>query len=208
MNRLKMHGQVIKLITDADLSQLLETDPDKGLEVLMDTHIGLVYTIVHSKLYSLYSKEDIEECVSDVFMEVFAKRKELINHQKGSIKAILAIVARRRAIDLHRRIGKVVLNVPFVEEEVDIAHLKSSNQPEDIILKQEMGKELVSSILELGEPDSEIFIRKYFFEEKTKEIAKIIHLKESTINTKVSRGLEKLRNLLGGEKQWRTKSSK
>ncbi len=92
----------------------------------MDTYIGLVYTIVHSKLYTLYSKEDIEE--------------------------------------------------------------------------------LVDSILELGEPDSEIFIRKYFFEQRAKEIAKIVHLKEGTIHTKVSRGLAKLKNLLGGEQQWRTKS--
>ncbi len=199
MNRLEKQWVVIKLITDNDLSQLFETNPNKGLEILMDTHIGLVYTIVHSKLYALYSKEDIEECVSDVFMEVFAKRKDLINFKKGSIKAYLAIVARRRAIDIHRRLVKSTLNVPLMEEEIDTAFISSIERPEDVILKQEMGKELVNTILELGEPDSEIFIRKYFFEQKTKEISKITHLKESTINTKVSRGLAKLRSLLGGE---------
>ncbi len=192
MNRLEMQGQVMKLITDADLGQCFETDPHKGLALLMDAHIGLVYTIVHSKLHTLYAQEDIEECVSDVFMEVFAKRQDLMNLQKGSIKAYLAIVARRRAIDLHRRLVKTTRNVPLMEED----NLDPCDGPEAMVLKQEQGKTLVQTILALGEPDSEIFIRKYFFQQKTKEIAKAIQLNESTINTKVSRGLVKLRKLL------------
>lgn len=202
MNRLKKQKQVIELITDVDLSQLFEASPERGLEVLMDMYMGLVYTIVQSKLYSLYSREDIDECVSDVFLEAFAKRKDLVNLEKGSIKAYLAVLARRRAIDLHRRLVKTATNIEYMEEEAGECPVDSYT-PEDALVERESQRKLVEAIFALGEPDSEIFIRRYYLEQRTKEISKLVHLKESAINTRLSRGLAKLKKLLGGEENAR-----
>jgi RNA polymerase sigma-70 factor (ECF subfamily) len=50
----------------------------------------------------------------------------------------------------------------------------------------------------LGEPDREIIIRKYYFGQKSKEIAGVLNLRENTVDKKISRGLKKLKILLGG----------
>ena len=43
----------------------------------------------------MYSKEDIEECVNDVFFGVLNYKKR-IDVQKESVKAFLAVVAKRK----------------------------------------------------------------------------------------------------------------
>jgi RNA polymerase sigma-70 factor, ECF subfamily len=50
----------------------------------------------------------------------------------------------------------------------------------------------------MGEPDHEIFIRKFYLGQSSKEIAKATGIKENTIDKKVSRGLVRLRETLGG----------
>ena len=51
-------------------------------------------------------------------------------------------------------------------------------------------------IKSLGEPDSSIFIRKYYLGQRNKDIAKELGIKEGTLNTRISRGLVKLRKIL------------
>ncbi len=173
---------------------LLEKKPEKGLEKLMDMYTGLVYTIVYNKLISFCTKEDIEECVSSVFFEAYEKRSS-IDLTKGTLKAFLAVLAKRRAIDVFRKkekdIGKVVsleqFEVKKQEELIDIEVTSQGNETKIMV---------VESIKSLGEPDSEIFIRKYYFGQSTKIIANILGLKENTVDKKVSRGLVKLRKIL------------
>ena len=53
----------------------------------------------------------------------------------------------------------------------------------------------------LGEPDREIFLRKYYLGQRTKEIARALNLRENTVDQKVGRGLKKLRVWLEGRRQ-------
>ncbi|KNY28156.1 sigma-70 family RNA polymerase sigma factor [Pseudobacteroides cellulosolvens] len=178
---------------DENLLQLLRDQPEKGLEMLMDSYLGLVYTIVRNKLYSICSTEDIEECISSVFFEIYESRNN-IDLSKGSLKAFLAVIAKRRAIDLYRNkeifLGKVVSFDGY-----DPENSLPINQCE---VDRETKSVLLQSINALGEPDREIFIRKYYLGESTKTIAKSLGFKENTVDKKVSRGLAKLKNMLGG----------
>lgn len=175
---------------------LLEKKPEKGLEKLMDKYTGLVYTIVHNKLNVFCTKEDIEECVSSVFFEAFEKRSS-IDLTKGTIKAFLAVLARRRAIDVFRKKEKEIGKVVSLEE-CEVKKQENLIDMEVTSPDNEMKNSVVESIKSLGEPDSEIFIRKYYFGQSTKIIAKILGLKENTVDKKVSRGLVKLRKILEG----------
>lgn len=47
--------------------------------------------------------------------------------------------------------------------------------------------------MSLGEPDNEIFVRRYKFDEKLKDISKAMGLNISTIKTRLSRGKRKLK---------------
>ena len=55
--------------------------------------------------------------------------------------------------------------------------------------------------MSLGEPDNEIFIRRYKFDEKLKDISKATGINISTIKTKLSRGKFKLKKILSNAEE-------
>ena len=68
----------------------------------------------------------------------------------------------------------------------------------DSILIEESNSVIINAIKSLGNPDSEIIIRKYYLYQSSKDISKDIGLKVNTIDKKVSRCMQKLKKLLGG----------
>ena len=56
--------------------------------------------------------------------------------------------------------------------------------------------ELVRS---LGEPDSQIVFRRYYFGQRSKEIAADLGMTPGAVDTRLSRAVGKLRELFGGE---------
>jgi len=179
---------------------LLMKKPEAGLEKLMNTYAGLIYTIVCNKLSAICPKEDIEECVSSVFFEAFEKRA-CIDLSKGTIKSFLAIIAKRRAIDMFRKSMKEHTTVLPLHTlgEITPEEAEGGTQPQGQCDRLDTRNLLISSIKALGEPDTEIFIRKYYFGQSTKVIAGLMNFKENTIDKRVSRGLRKLRTIIGAD---------
>jgi len=177
---------------DSKLLELLRKDPDKGIEAIMKAYMALVYKSVEGKLSV---REDIEECVSSVFYEIYKDRGK-IDLLKGSLIGYIATLSKRKAIDYYRRnmkdMGKVV-PLEYYDGENVIATIDNANKYMD----KETRTQLIDTIKKLGEPDREIFIRKYYLGESTKDIAKALNIKENTIDKRVSRGLGKLKKLLG-----------
>lgn len=176
---------------EKELLSLFLQMPEQGLEIIMDRYMAFVYAIVHGKLSGVCKKQDIEECVSDIFFEMYRTRG-LIDLEKGSLKAYLAILAKRRAIDVFRRLHGNVDDISLDEFDHDWFASKDSvtdNETSDI---------LVDEIRALGEPDSQILIRKYYFGQSAKVIAGALELKENTVNKRASRALAKLKQALGG----------
>lgn len=182
------------MVSDIELLNLLHNKPEVGLKMMMDNYMAFIYTIIFNKLSGIYLKEDIEECVSDVFFQVFHYRNR-IDLEKGSIKAFLAVVAKRKAIDMHRK-NKNNNYIPIDDVSQDL-HSKEDDVSNSILLK-ESNIQLINAIKSLGEPDSEIIIRKYYFHQSSKDISKDLGIKVNTIDKKVSRCMQKLRNALGG----------
>lgn len=176
---------------DENLLNEMKSNPEEGLLKLMNTYMGLVYTIVKNKLVSAYSKEDIEECVSTVFYD-FYRQQDSIDLSKGSIKSFLAVIAKRRAVDLYRASSKMIHQTDSLDRIPSIATEESS------AVDAETKHVLIQSIKDLGIPDSEIFIRKYYFGQSSKSIADCLGIKVNTIDKKISRGLAKLKKTLGG----------
>ena len=182
------------MISDNALLVQLKNHPETGLERLMDCYMGLVYSIVSSKLLNQSSHEDVEECVSDVFYEFYTQRN-IVDLSRGSIKAYLATMAIRKAIDRFRK------QKSTADYTLPIDEMEWSDGREDIeraIVTQEEKAALIRELKILGEPDCEIFIRKYFMGQSTRQVAQALQLKENTVDKKVSRGLGKLKQSLGG----------
>ena len=66
MNRFK-GGEYM---TDSQLRVKMKKSPAEGRRALFDEYCAYVYAIAAQKLRTCASREDIEECVSDVFADV------------------------------------------------------------------------------------------------------------------------------------------
>lgn len=190
--------------TDNDLYDLLCSDPELGLSQIMDQYTGLVYTIVYGKISSVGTSQDAEECVSDIFLELWRSRYN-IDLSKGSLKSYLVMVARRNAIDTYRRLAAYQghlssLSLPDSDEDENAPPYEpvSDENIEADVIKREQSDALINAILALGKPDSEIIIRKYYLGENSKLIGKALHMKENTVNKRVGRALARLKDSIGG----------
>lgn len=185
-----------RLKDDYELLKELNTNPNRAMESIIEQYTGLVYSIINSKISSVGTAEDVKECVSDVFMEFYRKARQ-IDTAVSSIKGLLIVIAKYKGIDLFRSLaGTAGRNINMDETYEQLADTKLN--PEQEVILKEQRKFLLQAIGSLGEPDREIFIRKYFLGQRTKEIAEALYLRDNTVDKKISRGLKKLRILLGG----------
>ena len=172
---------------DKELLLLLDTSPQDGIRKLADLYGSLVWSVAYGKLSGRFGREDIEECVSDVFVDIFDGR-EHISLEKGSLKTYICVIARRKAAQKYKKLIQKQ-SLPLTEE-----FPITKNEYEQI----ENRSVLLQCIKELGEPDSHIFIMKYYLGYSTKMIAEKFDLKQNTVDKKVQRGLEKLKKALQG----------
>lgn len=81
---------------DRKICKLLKTVPEQGLYELISKYDAYVRSITRRVLVNC--NQDIEECVADTFIVIW-KRKESIDTDLGSIKGLLACIARNTAIN-------------------------------------------------------------------------------------------------------------
>jgi len=182
------------LLDEKEICALLVQQPEKGLAELMDQYTAFVYTIAYGKLSNACAKRDIEECVSDIFYEIYRTRNN-IDLEKGSLKSYIAVISKRRAIDFFRKQQKAITYVPSEKFEHDL--IASDTDVEKDVIDHETSNILIHEINLLGEPDSDIIIRRYYFGQNTKTIAKALGMKENTVSKRVARALVKLEQALG-----------
>lgn len=103
-----------------------------------------------------------------------------------SVRAVLSVIAKRHCINVFRKKCKQTETLAYDDLENIIADEESENI------------ELIDAIKQLGEPDSQIFIRKYYLGQKNIDIAKDLNMNISTLNMRISRGLKKLKKNIGG----------
>lgn len=181
-------------MTQEELLTLMQTSPEKGLQAVTAQYAALVYKVVWGKLSSVCASEDIEETVSDVFLE-FYKKFTCVDLSKGSLATFLTTLAQRRAVDVFRKIVR--------QKQIDDMLSKDTQElsfrTDDTVLKNEERKILLDSILRLGEPDSTIIYRKFFYGESYCEIGNKLGLSENAVNKRYLRAIEKLSLMMKGE---------
>lgn len=171
------------------LHKLKAGDPC-GLEALMDAYVPYVSAIVWNILKNFMSAEDAEEVVSDVFLAAWNQSSDL---EVGHVKGWLGAVARNKAKNKLRQIGKTLL---LDDSILDIP--SPDNLTEDIERKDE-AKMVRRAVDSMPAEEREVFLRYYYYAQSVKEISISMRLNESTIKTKLRRGRAKLKEVLSKE---------
>ncbi|BBI30900.1 sigma-70 family RNA polymerase sigma factor [Cohnella abietis] len=160
------------------LIQQLKHKSQPALEHLIDLYSAYVSTIVRNIIGAQMRIEDIEEVVSDVFVLLWNNATQI--QENGSLKSYIAAIARNQALKKLRN-----LDPQFCLLEEDILIVRDTNDP----LKESENKQELEWIFSTMEKqDREIFLRYYFFFEKTKDIALQLKMNESTVRSRLLRG--------------------
>lgn len=173
------------MVDESKLLRQLQKRHKNSINQAIEAYTPYLSTVLYNMIGNGLPKEDIEEIVSDVFVMLW-KNADYIDLSKGTLRSYIAATARNFALKrLNKR--KDYTNLDDVEIPVEDDFIVDNN------------KSVWDAVMRLGEPDNEIFVRFYRYDEKLKDISKATGLNISTIKTKLSRGKRKLKKILNAE---------
>ena len=179
------------MLRDEELiPKLLNREQDAYL-YLMDEYNKLLWVIVGGILGKVGTAQDIEECISDAFIQIW-KNPQAFSQQKGILKSYLAVIAKSKALNAYKKLTKAKI------VELNEAIQSTDDDLFDHIAEKDMCQELYEAIQSLVEPNKEIVIRRYFFDEKPKQIAKSISMPVKEVENRLYQSKIKLRKKLEG----------
>ena len=169
-------------VTEEQIRAEARKSREAGARALFDTYYNYVYAIVYRCIAGTGTREDAEECVSDVFLEVLSRIGDI---SSGSLQAYIGTTARHRALNVCRSLSRrptdpLPETLPSAQDVAEDAELAAQ------------AKALMTHIKALGEPDATILIQKYYYDRNAAEIGKILGMNPITVRSRLRRALKAL----------------
>lgn len=181
-------------MTDSQYRKMLNKSPQTAHRALFDEYYNYVYTIVFNRLRLTGTLEDVDECISDVFSDVFFSYDENSSHS-GDMKGFISAVAGRRAIDAFRRLSSRNRGTVPLDDELK-SQLPDDMRVDEEAEKRETGNAVLNAVKSLGEPDSTLIMQKYYYNRSSEDIAEMVDMKPAAVRKRISRAVKKLRDML------------
>lgn len=167
-----------------ELSKRLRLGDPAALEEAMDRYAPYAAKIIAVFLNKTLPPEDMEEVLSDVFVSLWTHRADL----RGDVKPYLAAIARNAAREKLRRARSA--------EPLDHTLPDQSLLPEELAQRREEAALVRQALGDLPPEDRELFVRFYFLDQTTEEIAQVTGQNPSSLRGRLRRGRQKLKVLL------------
>lgn len=176
-------------INDQKLIREIRKHNEEALEYIVDTHAGLLKSII-SKHLAPY-QDEVDECLDDTLFAIW-ENIDAFDETKGSFKNWIATIAKYKALDKRRRLNRYNEKHLATSNMEDVPYIDSQNLLEDV-------SELLSH---LSLEDQQLFTKYYVENEKAKDIASELNLSPNAIHNRLSRGRNKLRAI---KSKWMTR---
>lgn len=159
---------------------------EAAISEVINKYSKLLWSIAGAVLNNIGSIQDVEECVADTYVYLW-EHPDKYDPQRGTLKTWLSIVARTQAVNRCREIAK--RNTISLED----THFVNQLGIIDDILEEETRRTLLAAVSALGEPDCEILIRRYYYDQKPREIALALNMSVKQVDNHLFRTKLKLR---------------
>ena len=170
---------------DARLLEQLKQQNRRGLERVMKRYTAYVGTILRNVTRGQTTQEDLEKLTADVFLALWHHAPEM---RTEHLTGYLASIARSKGYNWLRKNRPETMPIDDVVISDDTDVSAQAEQAELAGIVQEM-------LAQLPEQDRELLLRFYFYRQSVREIAGEMHMKESTVKTRMYRSRKKLRQL-------------
>lgn len=182
-------AQEAKFLNDEKIITAIKKRSEATINEIITKYSKLLWSVAEAVLSHVGSVQDVEECVADTFIYLW-EHPEKFDHQRGKLKTWLSIVARTQAVNRYREITKRNIlpleDTDFVDQ-LDVA---------DAVLEVETRQALIAAVNALCEPDREILIRRYYYDQKPKEIALALDMSVKQIDNRLYQTKRRLREML------------
>ena len=165
----------------------LKGSGESALYRIVGEFSGYVMTVIRNFAGGALSAQDMEELCSDVFYKLWLHRENL--DEKYGLKPYLSVCAKNAVKNRLRQ-----LRQPY--DDIDGLELPSELSVEKTAELNEMMRHINNALTELSEDDREVFLRYFFYGEKTAEIARAMAINENTARSKLMRTRNKLKDYL------------
>ena len=185
LKSLMSDGEIIELYFRRDERAISETDAKYGKYLF-----SVAYNIVHDRL-------DCEECLNDTYLDAW---NTIPPERPAVLKAFLAIIMRRRAIDRYKA-EKRKKRIPS-ELTVSLSELEfalSDDTPQIELEAEELSRIISDFVRSLPERRAYIFMSRYYAARPIREIANKLCVSESTVNKELALIRQSLRKMLESE---------
>ena len=173
---------------EKNIIDAIKAGDEQAMQKIICRYSRLLWSIVGAVLSQVGTTEDMEECVADVFIDLW-EHPQKYDESRGSLKAWLSIIARNKAIDRYRQKTKIQ-TIPL--EEIVLAQM--GVEPE-----MENKEGLQEALAELTEEEKEILLRRYVYQQKPKEMAVALGLSVKQIENRLYRIKAKMRKQMEQE---------
>lgn len=158
----------------------LKKGSEDALRWFIQRYSGYVATVVHNVIGQSMAEADIEEVVSDVFVALW-RNAPTIRSPKGFLGTTARNLAKNKARTQN-------LTLPLDEQ---ILHLEGLTM-EDLWERRELNEAVKQAVLEMRQPDKDIFLRFYYYYQSLEEISAQMSIPLSTVKSRLRRGRSKL----------------
>ena len=181
-------------MNDMEIIDLFWKRDESAIQELKNKYSGYCYKIAWNLLGN---REDTEECLNDTW---FAAWRQMPPHRPGVLSAFVGKITRGFAIYSFRKkhaAKRGLLHREDVCGEMD--ELNFFYTVDEQMAEQELVKVIEDFLLKLREADRDIFVRRYWYLDSIKEIAKRHGVTEGCVKTNLCRNRKKLYHILKQE---------
>ena len=173
----------------AELVRGIRNRDSAAYEYMIGKYSKTVYCLAYNILSDSHSREDIEECAADVFLDAWIKIAEF-DEEKANFRTWLLILTKYKALTYRRK--KRLCNVVNLD---DVEIKDDTNLEKQVFLRQDQ-EQVLKIINSFPKTDREIFIRRFFLGEKISDLAKVFNLSRSAIDNRLLRGRKIIKEAL------------
>lgn len=173
---------------EKNIIDAIKAGDEQAMQKIICRYSRLLWSIVGAVLSQVGTTEDMEECVADVFIDLW-EHPQKYDESRGSLKAWLSVIARNKAIDRYRQKTKIQ-TIPL--EETMLAQMGVESEMEN-------REGLQEALAELTEEEKEILLRRYVYQQKPKEMAVALGLSVKQIENRLYRIKAKMRKQMEQE---------
>lgn len=177
---------------DEAIARSLQQKDPEVIAFLIQKYSRLLWPIAEGILKDIGCTQDVEECVADIFIQLW-EHPEKFDPGRGTLKSYMCLLTRSRALDRFRQLTRN--NTVPLEETVLLSDLDLDKGLSLALLRSRLGMLL----RDLPDTPRDILLRRYYYDQKPRQIARALDLTPKQVNDILYRTKRQLRQRLSQE---------